>query len=748
MLRLTSLRATLALPLATAVAAQPAARAQTIELTAGLVITTSVRVAKGTYRLPAPASLDSAVIVVRGRGVTVDFGGATLEGTAPGADPDLATGVAIRVEGGEGVQILHARIRGYRVGILAPGTRALTLVGNDLGDNWKPRLFSVVEHESLADWLSFHHNEQDEWLRFGAAIYLAGVTGGEIRDNQAERGMNGLLLVRSDSLRIRDNTFSFNSGLGIGLYRSSDNTIVHNRLDYDVRGYSHGFYRRGQDSAGLLMYEQSSGNVVAYNSVTHGGDGLFLWAGQSTMDTGERGANDNWFIANDFSFAPANGIEATFSRNHFVANRVVGSDYGLWGGYSFESRVSGNCFSRNRVGVAIEHGQDNRIEGNRFEGDSTAVSLWANPIEPSDWGYPKKRDTRSRDYRVVGNVFAGNRVAVRAANTFGLVMEDNRAVRVDSLTVMRDTSAVRATPGATGPRPGGPGIADNPCTTAPPLRGVPEPIVAAAVQAGRSVPATSLSRLDRSAIVVDSWGPYDYRSPKLWPLDSARAVPLRLRVLGPTGSWRVGSKRGVALLSKAAGRIGDTISVTPVADSAGDWALTLEYTRAGASAPSGGRPGRERFTYSHYEPRADWTVRFFAWGETTDPRSHGDAFSELLRATPLLTRHEPRLDYEWYRPALKELPPAHWALDATASVTLAPGAYTLRTISDDAARVWVDGVLVIDDWTPHESAVDWAPLAGGTHELRVQYFQVDGWTELRLEIVRGTQRSRGSPGPH
>ena len=30
----------------------------------------------------------------------------------------------------------------------------------------------VVEHESLVDWLSFHHNEKGEWLRFGAAIYL------------------------------------------------------------------------------------------------------------------------------------------------------------------------------------------------------------------------------------------------------------------------------------------------------------------------------------------------------------------------------------------------------------------------------------------------------------------------------------------------------------------------------------------------------------------------------------------------
>ena len=81
-------------------------------------------------------------------------------------------------------------------------------------------------------------------------------------------------------------------------------------------------------------------------------------------------------------------------------------------------------------------------------------------------------------------------------------------------------------------------------------------------------------------------------------------------------------------------------------------------------------------------------------------------------------------------------------------MTLPPGRYTLRTISDDAVRVWVDGKLAIDDWTPHESAVDHAPLTGGPHELRVQYYQVDGWVELRLDMVRGDERSVGTAGPH
>src|SRR2546423_10758071 len=261
-----------------------------ISLHSGQVITHSARVLRRTYRISG--------IVIRGDNITVDFAGATLQGTP--AD------TAIRVDGGKNVRIINARARGYKVGLLARGTHHLTLQDNDLSYNWKPRLYSLIEHESLIDWLSFHHNEKDEWLRYGAGAYLTDVEAGEIRGNTVTQGMNGLMLVRTNGLRIWNNNFSFNSGVGIGLYRSSGNSIMHNRVDYDVRGYSEGFYRRGQDAADLLMYEQSSKHIVAYNSMTHGGDGLFLWAGQSTMDTGAGGANDNLFYGNDFSFAPAN----------------------------------------------------------------------------------------------------------------------------------------------------------------------------------------------------------------------------------------------------------------------------------------------------------------------------------------------------------------------------------------------------------------------------------------------------------
>ena len=715
--------------------------ARPIALHSGMVITHSVRVAPGRYRLIAPTALDTAAIVIRGDDVTVDFAGAVLEGTDPAANPDRAAGVAIRIEGGHNVRVLNARVRGYKVGILARDVRDLTLQGNDLSYNWKPRLYSLVEHESLVDWLSFHHNEHDEWLRYGAGIYLSSVTGGDIRDNRVQQGMNGLLMVRSDSVRITENDFSFDSGLGIGLYRSSDNVILHDRLDYDVRGYSNGFYRRGQDSAGLLIYEQSMRNVVAYNSVTHGGDGLFLWAGQSTLDTGTGGANDNLFFANDFSFAPANCMEATFSRNTFVANRLEGCEYGLWGGYSYDSKVVGNRFVRNRTGIGIEHGQTNLVAWNTFTGDSTAVHVWADSIAASDWGYPKHHDTRSRDYQMEHNLFDGNRVAVRARNTTGLDVTRNVMTGVDSLAVLRDTSDTR--------------VADNDTREAmaedDPAPALPAEYAHLAPRAdsGGILPATApVERRPRSSIVVDEWGPYDFRSPKLWPLDSVRSVPLRLQMLGPPGAWHVVSRRGLAGISRTSGRVPDTISVTPGRTAGTDWELVVEYQGAATVSPRGvhhaaGTP--IRVAYARYEPAVRWTARLFAWSDSTDPRSQPDAFAALLRGAPLATLRLSRLDVEGYGRLIPGVPAERFALEATGTVALTPGTYTLRTISDDAMRVWVDGTLKIDQWKPHESALGFATIAGGRHDLRVLYYQIDGWQELRLQIVRGVDRSPGTP---
>jgi len=690
----------------------------------GMRVTESVRIEPGTYEVAGPESLEEALIVITGDGVTLDLTGVELRGVPIESDPDLATGIAVFVDGGSDVTIRGASLRGYRFGILARGTRNLSILDSDLSYNWKPRLFSQVGHESLVDWLSYHNNDAREWMRFGAAIYLEDVKNGELVGNRAVQGMNGLLMTGTDSVRVRDNDFSYNSGLGLGMYHSSWNEIARNRFDFDVRGYSEGLYQRGQDSAGILMYAQSSHNVVAYNSATHSGDGFFLWAGQHTMDTGEGGANDNLLFFNDFSYAPTNAVEVTFSRNRVIGNYLRGSRYGVWGGYSWETVIAGNCFGGNQFGVAIEHGQDNRIEDNRFDGDSLTVSLWSRESEPADWGYSQNRDTYSRGQRVADNIFAAATEVWRLQRT-----RDNQ---IDS-NVMLDE------------------IPSEPCDPRVLLGPSFDELAAELPGVVAEIPTHPRAALPRSAMVVDEWGPHDGLSPKLWPVDSAVAV-VRLRVLGPEGSWRITDERGVAALSHRSGLTGDTLTVEPARESFGDWAVELEYVGGPTVSPRGTvRPAGEPipFGFEHFEPTSDWEVRFFTWEDRAqDPDGDPGALEGVFETPPIMTRPESRLDYQWYTPGLDGLPRERWAAEATSTVTLGSGEYSLRTISDGGVRAWVDGDLVIDHWGSHGAEVDYAPISPGTHELRVRYYQLEGWTEIRADIVRGSSRSRGSAGPH
>ena len=67
--------------------------------------------------------------------------------------------------------------------------------------------------------------------------------------------------------------------------------------------------------------------------------------------------------------------------------------------------------------MRIEHGQDNEIVSNSFNSNKTAIKLWARRSQPPDWGYAKYRDTRSKNYYIVGNRFINNKKAIDVIST-------------------------------------------------------------------------------------------------------------------------------------------------------------------------------------------------------------------------------------------------------------------------------------------------------------------------------------------
>lgn len=64
------------------------------------------------------------------------------------------------------------------------------------------------------------------------------------------------------------------------------------------------------------------------------------------------------------------------------------------------------------------------------------------------------------------------------------------------------------------------------------------------------------------------------------------------------------------------------------------------------------------------------------------------------------------------------------------------GSYTFYTTSDDGVRLWVNGQLVIDNWTDHSATTDTSPpislVAGVHYAIRMEYYEHRGFAEAVL----------------
>src|SRR5690606_19913828 len=80
-----------------------------------------------------------------------------------------------------------------------------------------------------------------------------------------------------------------------------------------------------------------------------------------------------------------------------------------------------------------------------------------------------------------------------------------------------------------------------------------------AVGEGPASPASP--RAGRRYILVDEWGPHDFKSPIFWPRSSRRALQQTFEILGPPGAWKVVSTTGVDSMSAMAGTVPDSVAV-------------------------------------------------------------------------------------------------------------------------------------------------------------------------------------------
>ena len=725
------------------------------------------RIARGVYRIADAGA--PGVIRITTDGTSVDLRGVTLIGADETTPADAYEGSAIEVIGARNVTIRGGRLRGFQVAVRARDAPGLTLEDIDASENRRQRLKSTPAAEDGADWLWPHENDKDEWeTRYGAGFSLTGCARARVSGCRVRDGQNGLLLTGCERAQVFDNNFSFNSGWGIALYRSNRCVVAHNRCDWCVRGYSHGVYHRGQDSAGILVFEQSSYNLFVRNSATHGGDGFFLYAGhETTQRTGTGGCDGNLVFENDFRFAVANGIEATFSTgNVFVRNDCSGCDHGIWAGYSADSLFYGNeihdCLT---AGISIEHGQENRLFHNEITGAPTGIHLWWDLDEAFVQGvFGAQRRTSSQDNVLHGNRIAGVETGIRLVGDTGTTLRWNLlGGRRTLLHLGGETTLGPVTHNLfTGARRDGiepPLLLRNDTET--PWR-VPETNRRRGRLAGTDgldpmelpsdalfvrpaprwprtppVPGTSRARLSpgmpagRAEIRIGSWGPLDPRLPHV--------TPTRIQARGRRATVHL-SGRGRYALDEVSGRVRVRSPLM------GPLPATIEIE---AAADETGAPASAWIPFSfrvHLGVRSEtvrgslldarWDLRSFRWSQ--DPRTEPAAFAALLAQPPLRRAEVDAIDETWGAQGPPGVGTDRFATLATTRLWLEAGRYRLRTVSDDGVRVAVDGVRVLENWTHHGPTEDVAEvtLTRGWHEIRIEHFELDGWAVLRFDLAR------------
>ena len=103
--------------------------------------------------------------------------------------------------------------------------------------------------------------------------------------------------------------------------------------------------------------------------------------------------------------------------------------------------------------------------------------------------------------------------------------------------------------------------------------------------------------------------------------------------------------------------------------------------------------------------------------------------SRSLSGAPALIRSDSTLDFDWGRNApASGLPADDFSVRWMRRLTFGEGTYRFRLTSDDGARLWVDGRLVIDQWTDgsvREATVDLS-LRSGDYDVRVEFYEHTG----------------------
>jgi hypothetical protein len=158
----------------------------------------------------------------------------------------------------------------------------------------------------------------------------------------------------------------------------------------------------------------------------------------------------------------------------------------------------------------------------------------------------------------------------------------------------------------------------------------------------------------------------------------------------------------------------------------GSHAVRMEMYERGGSAMA-------RLWWARQQTFSHWKGEYFA--------------NRSLSGAPVLVRDDASIDFNWGTDApAAGLPADDFAVRWSRELELSAGHYRFTAATDDGVRLWVDGVLVIDQW--HDGVGTYTgdiSLTGGKHRIRMEMFEHTGgaMASLRWERHEGNPQWKG-----
>jgi hypothetical protein len=122
-----------------------------------------------------------------------------------------------------------------------------------------------------------------------------------------------------------------------------------------------------------------------------------------------------------------------------------------------------------------------------------------------------------------------------------------------------------------------------------------------------------------------------------------------------------------------------------------------------------------------------------------------------LGASPVLVRNDKQINFDWALSApAPQVPDDNFSVRWTRRQFFNTGTYRIDATMDDGLRVYVDNVLVLDQW--FERAVRSQPaqfgVNAGDHDVRVEFFERGGGAIAKMDITQvSTVNAASTPAP-